>query len=185
MKGYPALNKPIKRIKISLILVLLAGCTMQNNELKTVEYIDVNRFMGDWYVIESIPTLLEKNIFNAIENYKLNPDGTIQTTFTYNAGGFDGKRKTYSPKGFIANDGSNAIWGMQFIWPIKADYRVIYVASDYSYTIIGRNKRDYVWIMARTPIMTDDDLKFAFNFIENVGYDSTKLVHVPQNWSSE
>ena len=163
----------------------MGGCSTQNNDLKTVKYIDVEKFMGDWYVIQSIPTLLEKNIFNAIENYKLNPDGTIQTTFTYNAGGFDGKRKKFSPKGFIAEDGSNAIWGMQFIWPIKADYRVIYVASDYSYTIIGRNKRDYLWIMARKPFMSDDSLRLAFNFIESVGYDSTKLVPVPQDWPSE
>ena len=68
-----------------MILVILVGCGTQNNELKTVEYIDINQFMGDWYVISSIPTLLEKNIYNAIENYELNSDGTVKTTFTYNA----------------------------------------------------------------------------------------------------
>lgn len=160
----------------------MAGCGTQNNELKTVDYIDIKKFMGDWYVISSIPTLLEKNIFNAIENYKLNPDGTIQTTFTYNAGSFNGKRKTFSPKGFIVDDGTNAIWGMQFIWPIKADYRVIYLASDYSFTIIGRNKRDYVWLMSRKPIMTESNLSFALDFIERAGYDRNNLIQIPQSW---
>ena len=168
-----------------MILVILVGCGTQNNELKTVEYIDINQFMGDWYVISSIPTLLEKNIYNAIENYELNSDGTVKTTFTYNAGSFDGKRKTFSPKGFIADDGSNAIWGMQFIWPIKADYRVIYLAADYSYTIIGRNKRDYTWIMSRKPTMTESDMTFALEFIERAGYDTNELIQVPQRWQND
>ena len=176
------MKNTLRQLQVILFLTLLAGCGTQNNELKTVDYIDIKKFMGDWYVISSIPTLLEKNIFNAIENYKLNPDGTIQTTFTYNAGSFNGKRKTFSPKGFIVDDGTNAIWGMQFIWPIKADYRVIYLASDYSFTIIDRNKRDYVWLMSRKPIMTESNLSFALDFIERAGYDRNNLIQIPQSW---
>jgi len=40
---------------------------------------------------------------------------------------------------------------MQFLWPFKAEYLIAYVDPDYSETIIARNNRDYVWIMARTP----------------------------------
>ena len=48
---------------------------------------------------------------------------------------------------------------MQFIWPIKADYRILYVDSAYSQTIIGRIDRDYVWLMARTPQLPDADYR--------------------------
>ena len=56
--------------------------------------------------------------------YKLDPDGTIATTFTFNAGGFDGPGRLYTPRGFVVDRTSNAVWGMQFVWPIKADYRI-------------------------------------------------------------
>ena len=56
---------------------------------------------------------------------------------------------------------SGAVWGMQFIWPFKADYRVIYLNDDYTQTIIGREKRDYVWIMARSPAIREDRLRAA------------------------
>ena len=78
---------------------------------------------------------------------------------------------------------SNALWGMQFIWPIKADFRVVYLSDDYSYTIIGRNKRDYVWLMSRSPMMSDEDYSDAMIFIESIGYDMTKIVKIPQKWS--
>ena len=176
----------MKKITKSLLLCLIissTSCTtIQNNELGTIEYLDIEKFMGDWFVISVIPTFLEKDIFNAIETYTLNSDGTVSTEFSFNKGGFDGDRKTYNPKGFIMDKKSNALWGMQFIWPIKADFRVVYLSDDYSYTIIGRNKRDYVWLMSRSPRMSDEDYSNAMSFIESIGYDMTKIVKIPQKW---
>ena len=44
--------------------------------------VDVDRFMGDWYVIANIPTFAEKGAHNAVESYRLDADGTIATTTT-------------------------------------------------------------------------------------------------------
>lgn len=162
--------------------VMIMGCSQKTVPIKTMDYVDINRFMGDWYVIANIPTFIEKEAFNAIESYELNDDGSIATTFTFRKGGFDGKKKTYTPKGFVNDDESNAIWGMQFIWPIKADYRIVYVDADYSKTIIGRNDRDYVWIMARTPSIPESGLNELKSMVENQGYDMTELRMVPQKW---
>ena len=147
--------------------------------ITTVQSVNLERFMGDWYVIASIPTFIETDAFNAVESYKLAPDGTIETTFRFNQGGFDGPSKTYTPRGFIRDSASNAVWGMQFFWPIKAEFRIIYLAEDYSQTIIGRTKRDYVWIMARSPAMSDEDYGRLVKFIEGQGYSTEKLRRVP------
>ena len=71
---------------------------------------------------------------------------------------------------------------MQFIWPINADYRVVYVDDDYSQTIIGRNKRDYAWIMARTPTISREDFFEHVKLLREQGYDTEKLKVVPQRW---
>jgi len=151
-------------------------------ELKTVDYVDLDRFMGDWYVIANIPTFLEKGAHNAVETYAMNDDGTIATTFTFRKDSFDGEEKEHNPKGFITNTETNAVWGMRFVWPIKADYRVIYLDDDYSATIIGRNKRDYVWIMAREPQLTDAEYQQLVDVVVAAGYDISKLERVPQQW---
>ena len=83
---------------------------MSSNTVKTVESVNLDRFMGEWYVIAHIPTFIEKNAFNAIESYELNDDGTIATTFTFNEGSFDGNKKIYRPKGFVIKDKFNAEW---------------------------------------------------------------------------
>lgn len=167
---------------LPMLLVLLMGGCASEPPLETVEYVDLDRFMGDWYVIANIPTFIEKGAHNAVENYSMNDDGTIATRFTFREGGFDGEQKEYNPKGFVTDTVTNAVWGMRFIWPIKADYRVIYLDEDYSITVIGRNKRDFVWIMAREPHIPDRTYDELVGFIDSVGYDISKLRRVPQDW---
>ncbi|MHC4411307.1 MAG: lipocalin family protein [Planctomycetota bacterium] len=133
-----------------LLLAGLLGCSSPP-PMPTVDYVDLERFMGDWYVIAHIPASLEKNAYGAVESYKLADDGSIETTFTFREGSFDGKAKKYTPRGFVRDRESNAEWGMQFVWPIKADYRIVHLDPGYTVTIVGRSERDYDWIMARRP----------------------------------
>jgi apolipoprotein D and lipocalin family protein len=71
---------------------------------------------------------------------------------------------------------------MQFLWPFKADYRIVFVNGDYTQTIIGRLKRDYVWIMARTPIISEEDYQDLLKMIAAQGYDLSQIQKVPQRW---
>jgi apolipoprotein D and lipocalin family protein len=136
--------------------------------------------MGAWYVIGVIPTFLERDIYNAVESYELAPDGTVKTTFTFNKGGFDGPAKRMQPRGFVVEGSNQAVWGMQFVWPIKAEFVVSHVDADYTETIIARSARDYVWIMARTPTLPEARYKDLVAKVNAMGYDTRKLVKVPQ-----
>lgn len=164
---------------ISLICGLISACSSVQ-PIETMKQVDLNRFMGKWYVIACIPTLIEKDVYNGIETYTLKSDGTIDTVFTFNKGGFTGEAKRYNPKGFVVKNTGNAVWGMQFIWPIKAEYRISYVDEDYQQTIIARSARDYVWLMARSPKISDDQYNSLVKRIQEMGYDTQKLVKIPQ-----
>jgi apolipoprotein D and lipocalin family protein len=171
-------------VSIVLACLLIAGCQTMK-PIHTVESVDLERFMGDWYVIASIPTAIEKDAYNAVESYRLDGDGTVATTFKFNKGGFDGALKTYTPRGYIQDTASNAVWGMQFIWPFKAEYRIIYLTDDYSQTVIGRSKRDYVWIMAREPSVPDEDYDRILAFLTEQGYKLDKLQKIPHRQSTK
>jgi apolipoprotein D and lipocalin family protein len=169
----------LRAIILPLTLILISGCQTLK-PIHTVEYVDLNRFMGDWYVVANIPTFIEKDAYNAIESYRLDDDGTVATTFRFNKGSLDGPLKEYHPRGFIRDKKSNAVWGMQFVWPFKAEYRIIFLSDDYSKTVIGRSKRDYVWIMAREPAISEEEYAIIINFLQEQGYDIKKLQKVPQ-----
>ena len=140
-------------------------------DLKTVDFVDLKRFMGDWYVIANIPTFIEKGAVNAVESYELDSKGRINTTFTFRKGSSTGPEKKYNPTGFIYNDKTNAEWRMQFLWPFKAPFLIIDLDDDYSYTVIGIPSRKYVWIMARTPKIPASDYAKLVSNVESLGYD--------------
>jgi apolipoprotein D and lipocalin family protein len=165
----------------ALTIFSLAACSSYP-PMPPVAQVDLDRFMGDWYVIAAIPSWPERNAYNAVESYARLPDGKIQTTFRYRDDGFDGKLKTMRPVGTVQADSGNAIWGMQFIWPIKAEYVVTYLDSDYRTVIIGRSKRDYVWIMSRTPVLADQDYDRLKARVGALGYATKALRRVPQQW---
>lgn len=168
-------------------LMLLAGCSlMPPKDFPTAQHVDVDKFMGPWYVIAHIPPSKTKNAYNEIERYTRGDDAdTINVKFTYREGSFDGKQKTMKPWATILPDTDNAIWAMHFYYVLRLQYVVSYVSPDYDTTIIARDKKDFVWIMARTPQISDGEYQSLVQRVKNIGYDTSKLRKVPQQPLSE
>ena len=164
---------------VFLALFLISGCSMNTIKLKTVDDVNISKFMGSWYVIAHIPTFIEKEAYNAIESYKLNNDGTIATTFTFNKGSLEGKKKTYNPKGFVVKGTNNAQWDMQFIWPIKSQYKITYLDNNYKTTVIARDALDYVWVMARSKVIDKPELDKIMSHIKALGYNMDLIRMIP------
>ena len=67
-------------------LLVLAACSSPP-PIHTATAVDLERFMGDWYVIANIPTFIEKGADNAVESYELNPDGSIAKALPHGIAG--------------------------------------------------------------------------------------------------
>lgn len=172
----------------SLLLVcglIMAGTgSYANNSppIKPAAPIDLTRFMGNWYVIASIPTRFERSAYNAIETYELRSDGNVDTMFRFRDSAFDAPVKTIHSTGYIKGGTGNAMWGVQVFWPIKAQYIVAYLKEDYSQAIVARDARDYTWIMARTPTIPQADYDALVSRAVNLGYRRAAIRKVPQAW---
>lgn len=174
------MRKPFSRLWAVAVALMCGACASSPPTIPPVARVDLERFMGDWYVIAHIPSYVEREAFNAVESYALQADGTIQTTFRFNKGGFDGPQKTMRPVGTVRPGFDNAVWGMQFVWPIEAEYVIVDLDPEYRHTIVGRSKRDYAWIMARTPVMPEPQYRAAVDKLKALGYDTSGLRRVPQ-----
>ncbi|MDE2295315.1 MAG: lipocalin family protein [Gammaproteobacteria bacterium] len=179
------MTRPWLNVAASAAVLLIAGCTTSRPPIPTVAHVDLHRFMGDWYVIAATPTFIDKNAYDAVESYRLAPDGTIETTYTFRDGAFDGPVKTLRPRARVLDRGGNARWGMQFLWPFRAQYLIAYVSKDYDATVIARDARDYVWIMARTPTISVGEYRKLRAVVGSLGYDVAKLRLYPQRWPAK
>lgn len=170
-----------------LLSLLLTGCQTptamtSHPPLRAIDRpIELSRFMGDWYVIAHLPTFIERRAYNAVERYDLAPDGTIATTFTFNQGAPDGPLKTYRPRGFVHNAATRTDWRMQFVWPFKAAYLIVYLDDNYETTVIGVPGRRYAWIMARSPLLDEEQYAKLVDVLRDTGHDLSRLRRVPHD----
>ncbi|HMP75862.1 MAG TPA: lipocalin family protein [Kiritimatiellia bacterium] len=169
----------MKMLHIAPLLVLgLAGCATVKPP-PTVERVDLPRFMGDWYVIAGQFTPFEKGAHNAIENYRLDEKGRIPTTFSFNKGALDGPRKTFTSMAFVHDQETKAEWRIQFFWPFRFPYLIVFLDDEYQATAVATDDRKYVWVMARSPELCPALRKRLLDHLTGIGFDTGKFTWVP------
>ena len=184
MKSYPMKNRIVLSLLIASVC-LSVSCQSPKSPLTTVSHVDLESFMGTWYVVGYTPILVDGKAHNATEHYYLKSDGRIQTTYQYRQGSFDGPLKTFQPTGFVYNKETNSEWRMQFVWPFKAAYLIVHYDEARGETIIGHPKRKYAWIMLREPEYEEATYQRLLDKLVGMGYDPELIQRLPQDWSDE
>jgi apolipoprotein D and lipocalin family protein len=179
----PGLRQRFLTIALPVIILAASAARAEPVPVPLAPEVDLPRFMGDWYVIAHIPPSVDRDAHNAVESYRLDGD-RIATTYRRRPGSFDAAESVSKPVGRVVDGSGNALWGMRFFWwlPIWFEYRIAYLAPDYSVTIIARSKRDYVWLMSRKPVMDDEEYSGHIERIKSWGYDTSRVIRVPQRW---
>jgi apolipoprotein D and lipocalin family protein len=158
----------------------LAGCATTQPPLRTVTHVDLNRYLGNWYVIANIPYFLENGKVASYDTYSLRPDGRMNNTFTFRKGGFDAPEKSWHGIAWVVNHDSNAEWKVRFLWPFSTTYLVLELDSDYQWAVVGTPGRNLLWVLARQRHLSAITYGEILHRIGLQGYDTNCLALVPQ-----
>ncbi|WP_127716784.1 lipocalin family protein [Halobacteriovorax sp. HLS] len=173
----------MKQIILSVLCICSFSCSTKGNYTKTVEHIDLDRFLTKWYVIAGRLTMFEDGAHNAVESYVWNElENRVDINFSMRKGAFDGEIKSIPQKGWIENNKTNAYWKVSPFWPLKFDYLVIDLAFDYSWTVVGVPSQKWVWIMFKDWNISDTQLQQVVARVEKLGYSVKNIKRVPQKW---
>lgn len=125
------------------------------SELKTVDHVDIERYMGTWYEIAKFPQRFEDGLVGITATYSLLPNGKVRVLNSGYVGDFNGKLKTAKGKAWVVDEKTNAKLKVSFFWPFAGDYWVIELGKDYEYAVVSESSRRYLWILSRTPKMDE------------------------------
>jgi lipocalin len=173
-------------MKYSTVLIImgvmfLQGCKTENYVDKTtVKNVDINKYLGKWYEIARYEHYFEKDLEGVTANYSLMDDGMIRVQNAGYKDSLGGKYKEIIGKARKKKGEGSGELEVSFFWIFYSDYKILELASDYSYALIGSESDDYLWILSRTPKMKKDDLDFLLRRIEERGYDTNQLYWVEQ-----
>lgn len=144
-----------------------------------VPWLDLDRYMGRWYMIANIPYFAESGNKAPYVEYTRREDGLIDDVLTAQD---DFDEKPFRKKGMIevTNPLNNAEGRITFLPPIWQDYAVLYVDDKYQYTVIGHPSRNYCWIFSRTPEMSDEVYARMLAVLSANHFDTSRVFKLPQ-----
>jgi apolipoprotein D and lipocalin family protein len=170
-----AAMKPI----LLLLGLLLAGCST-GTPLPTAKSVDLNRYMGSWYIIGEIPYFGERGDVGNMAKYTLLPDGHIQDEYFGHPKTFDAPVTHGSFDDYVVDGTGNALWRVKLFWPIYVSYLILDVDPDYKVALVGYPDRSLGWIFSRSPDMDDATYQAALSKFAAAGYDVSQFRRVAQ-----
>lgn len=165
-------------------LLLLAACASTGGTamppLTTTANVDLDRYMGRWWVIANIPYFAEKGKVATADVYALRDDGRIANVYAWRKSFDQPERETRAVASVVPGT-NNAQWQIAFFGGlVKADLLVLEVAPDYSWALIGHPRRKMGWIFSRSQAMDDAQYQQLRAKFAGYGYDTAQFRRVPQ-----
>ena len=166
----------MKLFYLSGIILAAAMFTPQlrADDLETVPFVDIQKYVGKWFEIASIPQLFQAGCAGTTAEYEVIDDETVSVKNSCFNFYFNRKINT-SGTARIVDFETNAKLKVKFFGP-EGDYWVLDLASDYSWAIVGEPRRKSLWILSRKPQMDSGLYNILLERIESkLGYDVSKL----------
>jgi apolipoprotein D and lipocalin family protein len=188
------MNTPWRSVKrVGAVLcgfLTVTGCASSTTErlhlpaLRTVAHVDLSRYLGTWYEIASFPQSFQRGCTATTATYTLRADGDIDVLNRCRKGSLQGEEKSVLGRARIVDRSTNAKLEVSFFRPFWGPYWIIDLAQDYSYAVVGHPGRDYLWILSRTPTMSEATYQTIVTRLQAQGYETSRLVRTLQRPST-
>ena len=175
---HTVMKKKIIPFLSGIMLLGLFSCKHAEIVTTTVKELDIERYMGPWYEIARFDHSFERGLVGCMAHYELQPNGKVKVTNTGYRKSLDGKFKESVGKAYRPDDNVPGKLKVSFFLNFYSEYNVLELAPDYRYALIGSKSDSYLWILSRTPELSQDDLDFLLGSAKARGYDTSKLIWV-------
>ncbi len=163
-----------KSLLIFITTLLFTACSSKNLPLKTVEKVDVQKYLGDWYEIARYEHFFEKECKNVIANYSMLDEKIIKVINKCTKISTNEKKEAMGRA--YATDETNSKLKVSFFRPFYADYWILILDENYEYVVVGTPSREYLWILARQKTISDEIKNNILQKLPSLGFDTSKLI---------
>lgn len=166
--------------KIIFVFCILTACSWaKENEIRTVDYVDVPKYVGKWYAISAMPQFFTRKCVGQTAEYGIINTQTISVLNTCLK---EKGKSTIKGEAVVANAQTNAELDVRFdnfftrVFRVVGDYNIIKLDKDYRYVTIGSRDRKSLWIMSRTPTMPKEVYEEYVKDASSQDFPISKLV---------
>ena len=148
-----------------------------------ISAFDLTRYLGTWYEVARLDHSFERDMDNVMAEYLLRDDGMIDVI---NSGWKDGKYKVADGKAKQPDPAEDpAHLEVSFFLFFYSDYNVMMIDDNYQVALVGSGNPKDLWILSRTPVVSDKVLDLVLEEASGRGYDIDNLIWVDQSANIE
>lgn len=169
----------LTRWVLSVIVLGLAACTGLPPGIEPVQF-DAQRYTGEWFEIMRLDHSFERGLTNVRASYTLKPDGRVEVINK----GFDPKECRWRDATGSASFQSAshvASLSVTFFPPFAGGYHVFALDRNYQWALVAGPTRDYLWILARKPVLAPDLRARLVKEAQAKGFPVEQLILVDQS----
>jgi apolipoprotein D and lipocalin family protein len=174
---------PGRILSLGLLLValwFLGGCTGLPRGVEPVANFHLERYLGTWYEVARLDHSFERGLEQVTATYELRPDGGVRVLNRgYSPG--DGKWKTAEGKAYFARRSDEGYLKVSFFGPFYGTYAVFELDQEnYQYAFVSGPDTSYLWLLSRSPTVSEAVRKRFIERARELGFDTDKLIFVRQ-----
>ncbi|WP_394222493.1 lipocalin family protein [Alteromonas gracilis] len=162
----------------STLFVGLSGCTGVPDKVTPVEGFELPRYLGKWYEIARFDHSFEEGLSEVTATYSMRDDGGVKVINR----GFSEEDNAWDEaegKAYFVDSATMGHLKVSFFGPFYASYVIMELdKAGYQYALITGPDKDYLWILARTPSISDEVRAQLLQKAKASGYDVSKLIWV-------
>jgi len=168
---------------VVLVSALLSGCTGAPENVTPVTNFELDRYLGKWYEIARLDHSFERGLEGVTAEYSLRDDGGVRVI---NRGYAveDAEWNEAEGKAYFVNDENSGFLKVSFFGPFYGSYIIFDLDQEnHQYSLISGPDTSYLWILARTPTLSEDIKNKLIKQAKEAGFDTEQLIFpkpVPQ-----
>lgn len=163
-----------------LLVLLLAACssapTLESGSRQAAAQVDVERFMGRWYILANVPYFAERDKVASYVEYRPRADGRVDDFYVFRET-LDGPEQRWEGVAWALDDRGSR-WRAQFVWPFSTEFWVLYTSDQVA--VLATPDAELAWIYARTTTLDPALFEDAVQRLAAFGVDTDTLVRIPQ-----
>lgn len=160
-------------------LLSVACSTTPPKGVTPVEGFNADLYLGSWYEIARLNHPFERGLNQVTATYSKRDDGGLKVVNR----GFNEKKQRWQEsvgKAYFTGPASRAALKVSFFGPFYGGYNVIALDNDYQHALVCGPNRDYLWILSRTPQISESVKSSLLEKARTEGFDVSKLIWVKQ-----
>ena len=159
------------------VCYFLSGCLAVPDGIEPVDNFELNRYLGDWYEIARLDHSFERGLEAVKADYSLRDDGGIRVINS----GRDSKSQVAQQaegRAYFVEEPNLGHLKVSFFGPFFGSYVIFELDENYQYAFIAGNNRDYLWLLARTPEVSEELIDQFISRASLLGFDTSQLIFV-------